>query len=202
VLRKHIFTPENSFFDSLVVYISSVASLGMALEGYAENRVRVNLCKDNEYLTITGKPEVTGIELRLRPAPILRSLAKNLWPESIEIEETEISSVAPCKHLLTNIHSIHGAVISNCFISFYEKYCPRKDESPLWSFAYAIRNGLAHNGEILIRNPAEVLKWRGMEFSSADNGKPLLYEKLTAVELIVLMMELDNELLSSASQVE
>jgi hypothetical protein len=201
-MKKHIFTPENSFFDSLVVYISSVASLGMALEGYAENRVRVNLCKDNDYLTITGKPEVTGIELRLRPAPILRSLAKNLWPESIEIEETEISSVAPCKHLLTNLHSIHGAVISNCFISFYDEFHSCENESPLWNFARVVRNGLAHNGKIFIKNPAEVVSWRGLEFSNVDNGKSLLYEELTAVELIILMMELDNEILSSTNKAE
>ena len=36
--------------------------------------------------------------------------------------------------------------------------------------------------------------WRNLKYDSSNNGRPILFEDLTGVELILLMEEMDAEL--------
>jgi len=163
-------TPKNRLFDHLVTYISTISSIGLIIEGYIDDRTKVSLYKDEEYASIMGNPEVTAIELRFKPALTLKVLARNLWPSSLTIEQTSISNKTSSKHTLTNLKSVHGSIISNCFISFFEEFKPSNERSKLWQFAGVVRNALAHDGKIDIRNDGSY-EWKTWSIQGLIMGK-------------------------------
>jgi hypothetical protein len=65
----------------------------------------------------------------------------------------------------------------------------------VWKFAWAIRNACSHNGKIFIRDPYhQGVQWRNLKYDHSHNGRSILFDDLTGVELILLMEELDAEL--------
>ena len=66
-------------------------------------------------------------------------------------------------------------------------------------FGRNVRNFAAHGGEIRgIHKDAPPLRWRGLEWTTADNGSPLLSGDVAGTpglnrgDLIFLMMDLDD----------
>ena len=53
----------------------------------------------------------------------------------------------------------------------------------------------SHNGKIFIRDPNhQGVQWRNLKYDHSHNGRPILFDDLTGVELILLMEEMDAEL--------
>ena len=62
----------------------------------------------------------------------------------------------------------------------------------IWNFARVIRNAFAHEGKITFRNPtAPSVSWRTLSYSPANNDRQILYQDVTAVEVILLMQDMD-----------
>lgn len=73
----------------------------------------------------------------------------------------------------------------------------------VWRFAWAVRNAIAHNGKINIRNPnKKPVEWDGLQFAHSDNGHPVLAQDVGAGDLVVLMIAMDHELRQIARAVK
>jgi len=96
-------------------------------------------------------------------------------------------------------------LVGDAFVSYYERHLEAVVEiwgkesngnwPSVWQFAWVIRNACAHNGCINFRRSNHPLVfWRGLKYAHADNGRQVLFDDLTGVELILLMEEMDASL--------
>ncbi len=95
-------------------------------------------------------------------------------------------------------------MIANAFVQYFEanrslavqKYTTNTQAwPPIWNFGRVVRNALSHGGMVDFRNPnAAPVSWRSLSYGPAQNGRQLLYQDITSVELILLMEEMDAPL--------
>jgi len=62
----------------------------------------------------------------------------------------------------------------------------------VWNFGRIVRNAFVHGGKIDFKNKrAKPVSWRNLSYSPADNGRQIIFQDLTAVEIIILMEDMD-----------
>lgn len=203
-MAQRIYTPQaHAFFDNLVSFIASVTSLGMAFEVQASHPVHP--FTPNQYLALAGLPAVAGCEFHIYAGPVLVDLLANRWPVRLVIDEAPISQVPPkYQTWLTGLQGVHGSMISSAFVQYFEANRSRaaakygtnpQGWSSTWNFGRVVRNAFAHGGVINITSAtAPPVTWRGLSYGSSQNGRQLLYQDLTPVELIILMEDMDGHL--------
>jgi len=183
-----------------VTFVASVAALGTAFEVQAGLPARPYA--PNQYIALAGLPAVAGCEFHIYAGPVLVELLANRWPTSVKIDEAPIAHAPPTYSTwLTGLQGVHGSMIANAFVQYFEANRDRIEakhgSSPqgwpsTWNFGRIIRNAFAHGGKINITNSAAApATWRSLSYSAAQNGLQLLYKDLTAVEVILLMEEMD-----------
>lgn len=65
----------------------------------------------------------------------------------------------------------------------------------VWNFARVVRNAMAHGGMISFTSPtAPNVGWRGLAYSTADNGRNILHTDLWPGDLLDLIAEMDSHL--------
>jgi hypothetical protein len=200
-MPQRTYSPQShAFFDNLVTFVASVAALGTAFEVQAGQQTRPYA--RHEYIAIAGIPTVAGCEFHIYVGPVLDELRANRWPTQVVIDEAPIAQ-APPKYTtwLTGLQGVHGSMIANAFVQYFEanrhrteaKYgsSPQNWPGP-WNFGRVIRNAFAHGGKINITNPnASPVAWKTLTYAASQNGRQLLYQDFTAVEVILLMGEMD-----------
>jgi hypothetical protein len=92
-------------------------------------------------------------------------------------------------------------MIANAFVKYFEetrslveaKYSKNTQQWPaVWNFGRVMRNALGHKGAIKFDNTkAQPIAWKSLSYSPSDNGKSVLYQDVTAVELVLLMEDMD-----------
>jgi hypothetical protein len=198
----------HSFFDLLISYLTSIASFGMATEAHNFG-LRIAF-KPNELIELEGMPHVSNIALSFSPYTILQPIAKNQWPEKIEFEEKPSNltpdhfSKFPIK--LTSTQLIHCLILQSMFLQYYESvlsdiellYTTDVNKWPsVLNFARVIRNACAHRGQIYFLNlNAHSVNWKTLEYTPLDNGRNILFQDITSVEVILLMEDINKVLQS------
>jgi hypothetical protein len=141
--------------------------------------------------------------IHIYAGPVLTELLANRWPTQVVVDETPIAQNPP-KYAtwLTGLRGVHGSMIFNAFVQYFEanrhraeaKYGNSTQTWPAtWNFGRIVRNAFAHGGKINISNPgASPVVWRTLTYAAAQNGRQLLYQDLTPVEVILLMEEMDT----------
>lgn len=200
-MPQRVYTPQNHrFFDNLVSFVAGIASLGLALEVQAGHPVRP--FGPTDVATLVGFPNVAGCEFRVFAGQVLTELLANRWPASVVIDEVPINHAPPSHPIwLTGMQGVHGSMMANAFVQYFEanrgavesRYGSNVQAWPAtWNFGRVVRNTLAHKGIINFQNANELpVTWRTLTYGPAQNGRQLLYQDLTAVELILLMEEMD-----------
>lgn len=200
MIQRTYLQSQHRFFDSLVAFTASASSLGIALA--AQKNGNSPGFSPNEYVALTGNPTVAGVEFHFFPHKILSALVGNGWPTTLVLDEHPINP-QPVVHSLnlTGLQGVHGAMIANAFVKYFEetrtfteaKYSTNCQQWPsVWNFGRVIRNALGHKGTIKFDNPnAQPVTWKSLSYSPSDNGKAILYHDVTAVELILLMEDMD-----------
>lgn len=186
------------FFDELVTVLCSLASLGIELEAYRLGTAPAY--GPTDYITFEGT-RVTNSELRFFPHKTLTTIIQNQWPTSIEIEDHPLTSPGPAHPLwLTGIQGLHGSMIQFAFVHYFEtvrvqvqkRYGNTQHWPPVWDFGRVVRNAFAHGGEVYFENPnASPVNWRTLIYSPANNGRQILYQDLTLVEVMYLLEDMD-----------
>jgi len=189
------------FFDDLVTFLSSIASLGIAFDAHRVGTGRPY--QPTDYLTLEGIAKVSNLEVRFFPYPVMQILITNGWPTDIYLDDRPFGNPAPPHHLwLAGLQGLHGSMIESAFVHYFETVGPVVEQNhgtdprnwpSVWNFARVVRNAFAHAGQITFRNlTAPSVSWRSLLYSPADNGRQILYQDVTAVEIILLMEEMDT----------
>jgi hypothetical protein len=200
MLLKTYIPSKYRFFNNLVSFFASVSALGTAFNAQAQGVSGGYGHLD--FIALQGNSNVSGIELHFYPFDLLGTLVSNRWPKQLELCEHQIPKVPPHHPInLTGLHGVHGSMISSAFVQYFEqnrhlvesKFTSSTENWPMvWNFGRVIRNALVHKGTINIKShSAPPIVWRTLSYSQADNGKLVLYQELTCVELILLMEDLD-----------
>lgn len=195
------FTHHHRFFDDLVTLLCSLASLGVVFD--AQRTGLTHTYTTNDYITIEGNPRVSRTEFRFFPHSLMAVLIANKWPTQIVFETLPVDKQVPAHPLwLTGLQGVHGSMAQSAFMHYFETVRPNLEttygtNTSNWpaslDFARVVRNAFAHGGKINFQNlNAAHVHWKTLTYSPSDNGRQILYQDMTTVELILLMEEIDS----------
>lgn len=193
---------EHLFFDFVVDLITALTSLGIACE--LQRYHHVSPYTPTTKLVIAGNSTISGVEMHFSPAKLFRDLINDRRPELFRVTIKPISKQPP-KHLLnlSVFQGLAGSLAASAFTGFYEKFKKivkkkfgnEDDWPPIWRFAWVIRNSLSHNGKIAFNDKdKEPVEWSGLKISPGPSTSKVLFDMLTPVELVCLMIDMDKEL--------
>ena len=197
---------KHGFYEELVRLVICLGSVGKAIELHAIGTVKK--FKTADTIVVEGKQNVSGLEVHFFPRPfydrLLSTSGKQV--EFVRVIKQPINP-SPPKHpiFLPNVQAMMARLVGDAFVSYYERHLDAVEsrwgrESQgnwpmVWWFAWAVRNACAHNGKIHFKSEKHpAVSWKSLQYSYADNGRPILFDDLTGVELILLMEEMDAEL--------
>jgi hypothetical protein len=156
-------------------------------------------------MVLEGKQAVSGLEVHFFPRPLYDKLLSptGRQPRFLKVVKKPISTAPPDHPIkLRNVQLMMSRLVGDAFVSYYERHLDAVHEKwgkesdgkwhCVWHFACAIRNAISHNGKIRFKNPKHhAVHWKSLQYSYADNGRQVLFDELTGVELILLMEEMD-----------
>lgn len=199
---------EHGFYEELVRLVICLGSVGKAIELHSIGAVKK--FKTADTIVIEGKQNVSGLELHFFPRPFYDRLlsTSGKQAEFVRVIKQPINPLPP-KHpiLLPNVQAMMARLVGDAFVSYFERHLDAVEsrwgrESQgnwpmVWWFAWAVRNACSHNGKIHFKSEKHpAVNWRSLKYDFNDNGRAILFDDLTGVELILLMEEMDAELRS------
>lgn len=191
---------QHRFFDHLVVFLGSLCGLSMGI-GLQRFGKQVPIEQENNII-IQGRANVSGVEFIFYPYNLMQALANNSWPETLEIHESSLVSDPKIMGFQrAGLRGISATLIQSAFVHYFEaslpdveaKYGRNKQSWPsIWNFGRIVRNAFAHGGTIhFTNNKAKPVKWKTLCYAPEQNGRQIVFQDLTPVEIIILMEELD-----------
>ena len=203
---------EHGFYEELVRLVICLGSVGKAIELHATGSAQK--FKTADTIVIQGKGNQSGIEVHFFPRTFYDRL---LSPSSKQVHFVRMIkrpiNQTPTKHpiFLPNVQAMMARLVGDAFVSYYERHLDLVEamwgkESQgnwpmVWRFAWAVRNACSHNCKIFIKSPNHaVVRWRGLQYDFNDNGRTILFDDLTGVELILLMEEMDAAIRRPSSE--
>lgn len=190
----------HGFFDNLVSYFVSISSIGTSLS--LRSNGEIIRWSSTDFLTLEGMKSVSNCEIQFYPDKTLDIVSRNEWPDVLELIKVPLTSNPP-NHpiLLTGLHKLHGSLIQSAYVDYFESFRDEieikfgkntNDWPPVWNFGRVIRNAFAHDSKISIKNPeSPEVVWMTLRYNFSDNGKSILYQDISPVEVIFLMEEMD-----------
>lgn len=197
---------DHGFFDELVRLAVSLGSIGVGLALQKSGKAKP--FGHHDTIAIVGKQDVSGIEIHFHPRPLFDRLLSpsGRQPSFLTLVKRPINP-SPPEHpiFLSKIQLMMARLIGDAFVSYYERHLDAVEKRwekewkgkwpSVWKFAWAIRNACSHNGKIYFKTKSHpAVQWRTLTYDFNDNRRPVLFDDLTGVELILLMEEMDAEL--------
>lgn len=196
---------KHGFYGELERLVISLSAVGIAFELHAKGIA--NPYGINQPMVLEGKPEISSLEIQVFPRPLYDRLlnAKENQAEIVRLIKRPINR-SPPKHpiQLNNVQLMMARLVGDAFVSYYERHLDAVEDKwgdakrawpRVWRFGWAIRNACSHDGKIFIQDPKHPgVAWRSLKYDFNDNGRRILFDDLTGVELILLMEEMDAEL--------
>lgn len=194
---------DHGFFPEFVRLAVCLSAVGIAFELHKARTVQPYGV--HQPMVLEGKQAVSGLEVHFFPRPLYDKLLSPTGrePRFLKVLKRPINSSPPDHPIkVTKLQLLMSRLVGDAFVSYYERHLDVAEakwgrESAgnwhcVWHFACAIRNAISHNGKIRFKNPKhQVVHWKSLQYSYADNGRQVLFDELTGVELILLMEEMD-----------
>lgn len=197
---------DNGFFPELVRLVIALSAVGIGFELHESGTVKPY--GDRQPMVLEGKQEVSGLEIHFFPARLYSRLLSpaGRQPRFMRILKKQIKETTPEHPIkLDNIQLLMARLVGDAFVSYYERHLDvvesiwgkqKENKWPdVWRFGWAMRNACAHNGLMHFtydKHPG--VHWRNLSYAYGDNGRQVLFDEITGVELILLMEEMDAEL--------
>jgi hypothetical protein len=170
--------------------------------GLETQRKRVGRAFAPEQNIVIQGSRVSNLEFVWRPHDTLHAIVQNSWPKTLSLDERPNSGKPARSYKITGLHGLRASLIQSLFLHYYEtvksqvegKYGddPRRWPS-VWDFGRIVRNAFSHGGEIYFTNQkSQAVSWRSLTYGPADNGRAIVYQDVTPVEIILLMDEMDS----------
>lgn len=136
--------------------------------------------------------------------PVKSALAGST-PYLIEVSIKSLNQTPPSyKTKISGFAVALEKIFQPFFVNYYERNLDQikkkfgeidKDAPSVWQMSWVVRNAMAHNGCIYFRNQNHPpISWQGLVVSPADNGKKMFNEILSAADLIIMMLEMEESI--------
>lgn len=202
---------EHGFFPELVRLVICLSAVGIGFELQKTGVVRAY--DSRTVMTLQGNPRVSGIEIRFLPSPLYERLLSpgSRHPRYLTAIKAPIPDIPPTHPILvTKTQQLMYRLVGDAFLSYYERNIDTINRlfgkesdgmwPPAWEFGWAIRNACAHDGKINFKHSGRApVQWKSLSYSYESNGRQVLFGDMTAVELILLMEDMDAEMKSTAN---
>lgn len=210
-MEKIVLNPEKHlFFNDFYVFLIALNSIGAVVQFCLTGQ---DFRKMGTYSTIEGKH--LQIEMRLPVQGTIESLIKGVKPDHIELDVLPKRTASPAQgpdspghQTVVNFSDMINSFSQSMFLNFYERekekikgwHGNHTDTWPsVWRFAWLVRNAISHDGKVTIYDPSlQRVTWRGLEYSSSDNGTKILGDVFTSADILRLMLDM-NDLLQNES---
>lgn len=193
----------HGFFPELVRLVICLSSVGIGFELQKSGVVRPY--DSMTVMTLQGKQTVSGIEIRFFPYRLYEILLGpgSRRPKLLSVIKAPIPDVSPQHPItVTKVQQLMTRLVGEAFLSYYERHVDMVENlvgkesegrwPQAWGFGWVIRNACAHDGNIFFKRSQHLpVQWRNLTYSYADNGRQVLFDDMTGVELILLMEEMD-----------
>jgi hypothetical protein len=193
---------EHGFFPELVRLVICLSAVGIAFELHKAGTVKPY--GPSQPMVLEGKQSVSGLEVHFFPRPLYDKLLSpsGRQPRFLEVVKKQISTAPPDHPIkLSTVQLMMSRLVGDAFVSYYERHLAPAEKkwgsaksgwTDLWRYGWAMRNALSHDGKISFPSPSsKPVHWKSLQYSYADNGRQVLFNELTGVELILLMEEMD-----------
>jgi hypothetical protein len=189
---------EHRFFDPLVAFLCN--HIGVSLSLIAHRRGTWRAIEPDKFGGIAAV--ASGIELWYNIRSILDPVERGDWPTTIELVEQPLTLAenlpTETVHRTDRIHVLSSLAMFIQYFDSVEDLAARQQSNDVVRFAKSVRNFAAHGGEIRgLDARARPLRWQSIEWTAADNGRPLLsgdvegQAGMSRGDLILLMRDLD-----------
>ena len=182
------------FFDSLVAYLVSVASIGATLG--AQARTSAGNWEPSESFVLNGTGRIGDIGLVFHPHSVMNRIAEQRWPEAVTFLVESIRPEARTIWDEKDGPNVEGMLLRGAFVQYFESVRNQTGidaTSDSWRFGRIVRNAFVHDGRIRIDDPqATPASWRGITYGPRDNGRQILGLDIAAVEVVLLMRDMDE----------
>jgi hypothetical protein len=203
---------EHGFYEELLRLVITLSAVGIAFQLHDSSKVMPYAA--DQPMVLEGKATISGLEIHFFPCQIYTALLKPMGKtlNSFKVLKKQINPSPPIHPIqLNNVQLMMARLVGDAFVSYYERHLEaveacwgREFEGKwhcVWHFAWAIRNAISHNGKIRFKKAKHpAVHWRNLKYDFNDNGRTVLFDDLTGVELILLMEEMDAELRRSQSE--
>lgn len=197
---------EHGFFPELVRLVVALSAVGIAFELHKTGTVKPY--GTSQPMVLTGKQDISGLELHFFPAPLYARLLSPARrnPRFLRVLKNQINTSPPDHPIKVNkVQLLTARLIGDAFASYFERHLEAAEANwgkekdggwpAVWRFGRAMRNACSHNGRIHFRKESHPgVAWRNLKYAYSDNGQRVLFDELTGVELILLMEEMDAHL--------
>lgn len=191
---------QHNYFDDVANYLISLISLTLAQELY----IKGTAGKYSPNHTVQLDAKQAGKRLRFYPHTLLDDIFQLKWPTILSFEEKNVTIPPNAVLNLGALERPLSAFAQSMFVNYFER-CRLDIETQYgenttgwpqdWNFGRVVRNSFAHKAVVCFQNPsAPPVQWRGLAYSSSDNGRNVMNRDLWPADLIYLMMDMDSHI--------
>ncbi|ADH90710.1 hypothetical protein Snov_3436 [Ancylobacter novellus DSM 506] len=193
------FESRDPAFPLVVTYLTALFGFVGLLELYNPDEKGARPWAVTDVATFDGN--LCNSRIIWSPHHVVEPMICNAWPRFVEFEVFKADPIPTGRKLMLGVlekylFNLGQSLITN-FVEEYKhhldsKYGKRSNWPPTWNFARAIRNAMAHGGQIRIDDGA-VVNWHNASYSKADNGK-LITDDVWPGDLLFLVKEMEREI--------
>jgi hypothetical protein len=141
------------------------------------------------------------VEIVFETPQLLDPITRLGWPSSFELRfQARAPGLVTRFPTPNELQRLMGSLYEQAFISYFEgvrdlievKHGSKTANWPVTlNFGRVVRNAFAHGSAIDIRD-ATTVAWRGVAYSRSQNGRQVIYNDLTAGDVTLLMLDMDQ----------
>ena len=197
---------KHTFFDEFATLLVSLSSFNAAVESFWNCGLTKIPTTPDHTLYLYGRL----LAIAWRPNEFMHDVKQDRWPTQLNIAHLNPIEPAaqPAERGVPFSSSaawrmVHG-LVGSMFVRYFEKFREQIEAKygsdttrwpDCWNFGRVVRNALAHDGLIEMRNAQSApVAWRGVTIGPCNNGKVLFSrsEFLDVADLVALVEDLDR----------
>lgn len=193
------FFATESAHEAIFSFLIAVVGFASLVEVYKSDPAEgAKPWPEDHYATFEGR--LCDVTLRWKPHLVTFSAVMNCMPYEISFEQYEVAPDLTDDPV--NLGALEHFIFGLCqmmLISYFEIHRPTVEARygsinnwpAVWQFARMVRNAMSHGNKINITD-GKSATWKGLTYSSADQGRPVINFDLLPGDLFLMLRELED----------
>lgn len=163
-------------------------------------------CEPGQSMYFNGFECGANVSLKFYQKELMDIIFKGSWPDIIKFDVIAIEkyekTIPRNIRWLDGLQGVQANTIMAGFVHYFaniESFIENKYSKDRWkwpetlSFGRTVRNAFAHGGKINIENlKTKNFSWKKLSYGPKDNGKLIIFNDITLVEIVYLAIEMES----------